>query len=159
MNIKSILVEAHIVRKRNKEFEFLLLKRSENQKYPNIWQMVTGKIKKNEKAFLSAIREIKEETNIRVNNLFVVPNVNSFYNFDDDSMNLIPVFVTIIDGKENVMLSDEHQDYKWVRKDEANKLLAWPGQENSVNIIHSYLTNEKDNLNFIEINIAEQFIE
>lgn len=155
MNIKSKLIEAHIVRKRNIEYEFLLLKRAKNQKYPNIWQMVTGKIKKSEKAFTTAIREIKEETNIHINNLFVVPNVNSFYNSDDDSMNLIPVFVTIVDSKENVTISDEHQDYKWVGKEEANKLLAWPGQENSVNIIHSYLTNKKDKLNFIQINITE----
>lgn len=153
LEINSNLIEAHIVREANNKVEFLLLRRSSNQKYPNIWQMVTGKIKDNEKAYSTAIREINEETNISVENLYVVPNVNSFYNSDDDSVNMIPVFVTIVDKNVNVILSDEHQEYKWLCKKEANDLLAWPGQEQSVNIIHDYLSKRKESLNFIEISI------
>ena len=42
------VVDCHIFRWDNGEPVFLLLKRSENQMYPGIWQCVTGKIEKNE---------------------------------------------------------------------------------------------------------------
>ena len=153
MEINSTLIEAHIARERNGKIEFLLLKRANDQKYPNIWQMVTGKINENEKAYSTAIREIKEETNITVKNICIVPNVNSFYNSDDDSINLIPVFLTKINAEIEVQISNEHQDYKWVNIKEAKKLLAWPGQIKSVKYIHDYLSNKKESLNFIEITI------
>lgn len=154
MEIKSNLIEAHIVRLIDGKIEFLLLKRSEHEKYPNIWQMVTGKVRKAEEGFKAAIREIKEETNINVSNLFVVPNVNPFYNSDDDSVNLIPVFVTEVNLDTVVKISDEHQDYQWANKKEAKELLAWPGQSESVKIIHSFFSRKQKNLNFIEIDIT-----
>ena len=40
------VVDCHIFRWDNGEPVFLLLKRSENQMYPGIWQCVTGKIEK-----------------------------------------------------------------------------------------------------------------
>ncbi len=151
MNISTNLIEIHIVRIINGKIEYLLLQRSEDKLYPNIWQMVTGKPNKNELAYETAIREIKEETNLSTKKIFIVPNVNSFYNSFDDSVNFVPVFLSIVKNDEEVKISPEHQDYKWLRRKEAKKLLAWPGQAESVDIIHDYLTNKKENLNFIEI--------
>lgn len=153
MEVKSNLVEAHIVRIKNNTLEFLLMQRADNQKYPNIWQMVTGKIKKDELAYETAKREIFEETNLVIENLFVVPNVNHFYDSNDNSMNLVPVFVTKVKYDSEIIISDEHQKYEWLKKKEAKKRLAWPGQSKSVNIIYEYFNNKTENLNFIEINI------
>ena len=50
MNIKSNLIEAHIIRKTNIGLEFLLMKRAPDKIYAGVWQMVTGRVKKNEKA-------------------------------------------------------------------------------------------------------------
>lgn len=151
MEIKSNLVEAHIVRIKNNKVEFLLLQRSENEKYPNIWQMVTGKIRDDELAYETAKREIFEETSLVIDNLFVVPNVNHFYDSNDNSMNLVPVFVTIVKFDSEIEISSEHQKYEWLKKKETNKRLAWPGQSESVKQIYNYLKGKKENLNFIEI--------
>lgn len=153
MEIKTKLIEAHIVTEINDKIEFLLLKRSVSELYPNIWQMVTGKIRQNEKGYETAIREIKEETNLEINNLFVVPNVNPFYNSEDNTMNLVPVFMTIVDHNSDIIISNEHQKYKWVNKKEAKNKLAWPGQSYSVEIIHDYMTKKSKNLNFIEVKL------
>ncbi len=155
MDIQVKLIEAHIVRQIGTKIEFLLLKRSENQLYPNIWQMVTGKIREKEKAYETVMREIKEETNLSIKNLFVVPHVNPFYNSTENSMNLVPVFVAIVPSDSKVVISDEHQKYKWVVKKEAKNKLAWPGQYYSVNLIHRYLSKKSENLNFIEVKISE----
>lgn len=153
MEIKTGLIEAHIVRIIDRNIEFLLMQRSENEKYPNIWQMVTGKIKTNELAYETAKREIFEETNLIIDNIFVVPNVNHFYDSNDNSMNLVPVFVTKVKPESVVKISKEHQQFKWLKKKEAKKRLAWPGQSKSVDLIYNYLVGKKENLNFIEIDI------
>ena len=58
------VVDCHIFRWEDTKPVFLLLKRSENQMYPGIWQCVTGKIEQNEKPHETAIRELKEETGL-----------------------------------------------------------------------------------------------
>lgn len=155
MIIDSILIEAHIFRKHENGIEFLLLKRSEGQLYPNIWQMVTGSIEANEKAYQTAIREIKEETGLRADKFWVVPNVNSFYSFQKDEMCLIPVFAANVRNDAIVKISDEHCEYRWVCKEEAKKLLAWPGQRKSVEIIHDYFMNQNSFFQFVEIDLTE----
>lgn len=79
MKIISNMVEAHIFRINKSEMEFLLLKRAEKEVYPGLWQMVSGKVKNNEKAYNAALREINEETGIVPSKLWIVPNINSFH--------------------------------------------------------------------------------
>lgn len=152
MKIISNLIEAHIFRESKKGIEFLLLKRSEDQHYPGLWQMVTGKIKRGEKAYQTALREIKEETGLVPTQLWVAPTVNSFYEPKDEFICLIPVFAVRVET-EKVKISSEHTEYKWVKKQTAQKLLAWEGQRKSVQIIEDYFLNEKSFFHFVEIGI------
>jgi dATP pyrophosphohydrolase len=151
MEIISKLIEAHIYRNNN-GIEFLLLKRSPMQIYPNIWQMVTGKIKSDEKAYEAAVREVYEETNLNPKNIWVVPNVNHFYDWIGDYICNVPVFLIEVDSISNLKISDEHNEYKWVSYEEAINLLAWPGQKKSLEIIYYFLTNENSPLQFNKIN-------
>ena len=84
MQIISNMIESHIFREVKNGIEFLLLKRSDNQIYGGLWQMVTGKIKEGEKAYQTALREIEEETRLKPLKLWVVPNVNSFYSHENN---------------------------------------------------------------------------
>lgn len=152
MRIVSTMIEAHIFRETKKGIEFLLLKRADYQVYPGLWQMVTGKIKENEKAYQTAIREIKEETVLTPLQLWVVPTVNSFYEPKDEYICLLPVFAAIVEA-DKIQLSDEHTEYKWVNKEEAQKLLAWEGQRKAVQIIEDYFLNEKKFFHFVEIKL------
>lgn len=153
MNVASNLIEAHIFRLAGKELEFLLLKRSEKEIYPGLWQMVTGSIDDNEKAYQTAIREIKEETGLTPVKFWVVPNVNSFYSPKQNSICMVPVFAALVADDSNVNISGEHSEYKWVGKDDAIKLLAWPGQRNSVETIYEYFKNQQNFLFFMEISL------
>ena len=144
MKIISNLIEAHIFREMNGVIEFLLLKRSPVQYIPNLWQMVSGKIKTDEKAFECALREIKEETGLMPDHLWVVPNVNSFYSADTDSITTLPVFAAKIKFESEIQLSEEHVAYKWLSSDEAIMQLAWEGQRKSVEIITDYSINKKN---------------
>jgi len=154
MQLVTFLIEAHIFRQTSEnEIEFLLLKRADGEKYSNVWQMVTGSIYGNEKAYETALREIKEETGLTPKQFWVVPNVNSFYEPSKDYICQVPVFAALVENDSSVLISDEHKDYKWVTLKEAKKLLAWRGQRISVDTIYEYFTKEKSFLNFVEIKI------
>ena len=151
MKIISNLIEAHIFREQNGKIEFLLLKRSPEQYYPNLWQMVSGKIKESETAYNTALREIKEETNLSPQKFWVAPTVNSFYSPDQDYICLLPIFAAKVKFDSEVVLSIEHTEYKWVAPEEAKEMLAWDGQRKSVDVIIDYVLNRNSFLNFIEI--------
>jgi dATP pyrophosphohydrolase len=153
MKVISNLIEAHIFRERNGELEFLLLKRASYQYYPNLWQMVSGKIKEGERAYQTALREIKEETNLIPEKLWIAPNINSFYSPDDEYISLIPVFAAKVSQDSEVIISSEHSEFKWVNKDEAKNFLAWEGQRKSIDVIAEYFISRKSFLNFVEIKI------
>lgn len=151
MKIISNLIEAHIFRETVSGIEFLLMKRIEKQSYPGLWQMVTGKIEGEEKAHQTTLREIKEETGLLPVQLWVAPTINSFYEPKDEYICLLPVFAARVKVEMNVILSEEHTEYKWVGKHEAKKLLAWSGQREAVDIIEDYFLNEKSFFHFVEI--------
>ena len=155
MEILANMVEAHIFREIGIDLEFLLLKRSDKVIYPNLWQMVNGKIKKGEKAYETALREIKEETGLIPERLWVVPNVNSFYSHENDNIMMLPVFAAQVKGNQDVIISDEHCDYQWLNTKSAKEILAWTGQRKSVDIIVNYIKKEINFLDLVEIRIKQ----
>ncbi len=156
MKIISNMIEAHVFKESKDGIEFLLLKRSEGEIYPGLWQMVNGSIEQNEKAYETALREIKEETGLVPEKFWTAPNVNSFYSHEKNCMMILPVFAAKVNGKIPVKICEEHCDFKWSKPEEAKKLLAWQGQRKSVDIITQYYLKEIDFLNFIEIEINLQ---
>ena len=151
MQIISDLVEAHVFRISDERMEFLSLKRADRSVYPGLWQMVTGKIKRDESAYKAALREIKEETGLTPEKLWIVPNINSFYDHSRDVICNLPVFACKVSPDSKVFISEEHSEFQWVKSETAKSLLAWPGQKKSVDIITEYFSKENSLLNFIEI--------
>lgn len=143
MKIIDDIIEAHIFRLIEGRIEFLLLKRAANEVYPLLWQPVTGRMNEGETAYEAALREITEETNLTPGEFWVVPNVNSFYNPNKDTVSLIPVFAGRVAADSEITISEEHDDYGWFEFEEAIRLMAWPGQRKSAEIINRYFHHEK----------------
>lgn len=87
------------------------------------------------------------------NKFWIVPNVNSFYSPEKDIVIMIPVFAAQVSENSKVIISSEHSEFRWVKKDDAKKLLAWNGQRTSVDTIYQYFTSEKSTLFFNEIKL------
>ena len=141
MKIAAEYIEVHIFRKLNEKTEFLILKRAETETYPGIWQPVTGAIIDGEKAYETALREIKEEINVEPVKFWVAPNVSSFYLPEKDCVSFVPVFAAEIPADAEVKISDEHSEYKWVAFEEAQKKFAWKEQRESLNVVNEYFNN------------------
>lgn len=147
------MIEAHLFRDTGNRLEFLLLKRAEKEIYPGLWQMVSGKIKSGETAYAAALREINEETGLIPEKLWVAPKVNSFYSHEKDTITLVPVFAALISIDSGVQISDEHSAYGWYTIEDAEELLAWPGQREAIRIINDYFSSRMSFLNFTEIKL------
>ena len=155
--IKVRVIDCHIAYYDDKksDWKFLLLKRSEdipNQRYPGIWQGVTGKIESSELPYKTALRELTEETGLKAEKLWTIDKVNTFYDAGKNIMTLVPVFGVVVNSV-NVLLSREHSEYKWCDINETIKLLAWEQQKKGIYIFYQMLRENKDRLKILEINI------
>tara|TARA_Y100000748_G_scaffold136828_1_gene114782 strand:+ start:551 stop:1012 length:462 start_codon:yes stop_codon:yes gene_type:complete len=144
------VIDAYVYIPTNDGLLFLLLKRAKTKMYEHIWQGVAGKIEKGEKSWETAKRELKEETGLKPNKMFIVDHVSKFYEQIDDRINLVPVFGIEV-NKQEVILSDEHSEYKWVTIDEALDLLVWTGQKQAIKIVNNMILSKDDRMRWSEI--------
>ena len=131
---------------------FLLLKRAKTKMYEHLWQGVAGKIEKGEKSWETAKRELLEETGLIPKKMFIADHVSKFYEAKDDRINFVPVFGIEVNTKE-VVLSDEHCDYKWVMIEEALDLLVWTGQKQAIIIVNDMILCNDDRMKWSEIEV------
>ena len=76
--IKVRVIDAYVYRKTKKGILYLILKRAKTKIYEHLWQGVAGKIKKGEKSWEAAVRELKEETGLDPIRIFVADHVSRF---------------------------------------------------------------------------------
>jgi dihydroneopterin triphosphate diphosphatase len=134
--------DCHVVRSRDGVTEVLLLRRSAHKIYAGDWRMVGGKLQDDETAWQACLREVSEETGLNADRLFVVPYLNRFYEWTQDRVNEIPVFVALTDGSDPV-LDAEHDGWAWLSPDDAAALLPWPGQRGGLRAAIALLQDER----------------
>ena len=154
-NIKVRVVDCYVYQQTDKGLKFLILKRNEKKLYEHLWQGVAGKIEKDEEAWQTAIRELKEETGLDPVKMFVADHVSQFYEKHGDRVNLVPVFGIEVDSK-NVILSDEHIEYKWVDFKEAFDTLVWNGQKKGIQTVYNMVLNNDERIRWTTIEINKE---
>ena len=120
------VVDVYPYRVREERLELLVLRRSLGRVYAGEWRIVGGKIEPGEAAWQAALRETREEVGCHPTRLWVVASVNTFYEWQNDRVNVIPSFAAELN--RDPILDDEHDDWAWLPPDEATARLAWPEQ-------------------------------
>ena len=146
------VIDAYVYITTDNGILFLLLKRAKTKMYEHLWQGVAGKIEKGEKSWETAKRELLEETGLIPKKMFIADHVSKFYEAKDDRINFVPVFGIEVNTKE-VVLSDEHCDYKWVTIEKALDLLVWTGQKQAIIIVNDMILCNDDRMKWSEIEI------
>ena len=144
------VIDAYVFNRKSKEIRFLLLKRAKTKIYEHLWQGVAGKIEAGETSWEAAIRELKEETGFEPIRIFVADHVSKFYEAHGDWVNLVPVFGIEVEDEE-VILSDEHCEFKWVDFNTAHQTLIWSGQKDGIAAIFNMLNSDDDRIKWSEI--------
>ena len=110
-NIK-LIVRALVENNKN---EILMLKRNSNDSFPNEWQFPGGKVEFGENPGTAIARELEEETGINLTASYPV-NVESKLSEDGEEQIIEIHYKCIPLGSEEVWLSKEHTDYRWVNQ-------------------------------------------
>ena len=80
--------------------------------------------------------------------LYIFQNI--FYSHENNYISLLPVFAAKVDCRSKIKICYEHYDWKWIKPGGAKKLLAWPGQKKSIDIITEYFLKKRNFLDMIE---------
>lgn len=108
------------------KYSFLLMKRVPEK--GGFWQPLTGGVEHGETLEEAIRREAAEETGIT--EMVEVVDSNYHYEFTDEGRSHVEyIFGAEVPTGTNVRLSHEHDDLRWVSKDEALQLLKWPGNK------------------------------
>ena len=97
------------------ENRILISKREKKKLLADLWEFPGGKIKKNESAESAVIREIEEETNLKVKSPIYLGSVKHHYSHFGVNITLFLSYPKSIQG-----LSTE-QEYKWILLDDIDK--------------------------------------
>ena len=148
------VIDAYIYHYSKDKLSFLILKRSKTKIYEHLWQGVAGKIEKGETASQTAIRELKEETGLVPYRMFVADHVSTFYESNFDQINLVPVFGIEVKSLD-VILSEEHCQFKWTTFEEAYDILTWNGQKKGLKIVNEMLNSQDDRIKWSNVLIKK----
>ncbi|MFP4104625.1 MAG: NUDIX hydrolase [Phycisphaerae bacterium] len=110
----------------------LLLKRSADESYCGLWQQVTGAVHEGETAPQAAVREVGEETGLTPTRLYSANQLQSFYDPHRDGITTLVVLVAFVPPGSGVVLSEEHDEFRWVCPGEAVKMFTFREQGESL---------------------------
>ncbi|MBU0612891.1 NUDIX domain-containing protein [Patescibacteria group bacterium] len=106
-----------------KDNKYLVIKRSsEAEFFPGLWDFLGGKLEKGENAFDGIVREVKEETSLKIAPAKVV----GLYEIEEKNTLLRFSVFSVKSVSGEVQLSSEHTDYKWLTKREVLNLEVSP---------------------------------
>lgn len=137
------LIDLYPYRLTNHKPEYLLLKRSADRIYHGQWRMIGGKVQSGEFYWQAALRELKEETGLFPDLLWVIPSVNCFYEAKTDQIHSIPAFAAQISVNSTVTLDGEHSEYQWFPIKKAIKMILWPEQVRLLQLTDQLLTSNQ----------------
>lgn len=124
--IRSFGVSVVLLRNAETETEVLLLRR--NHTLVGEWCQIAGGIEDGEKAWETALREVKEETGLTCARLYSADICEQFYEADRNAITMFPVFVGFVDAGAQVTLNEEHSEFCWTSLTTALNMVPFAGQ-------------------------------
>jgi len=107
----------------NSSGKILLLKRAETEDYlPGIWEDMGGRIKQFEEPEEALRREVREETGLEIEILKPLAVFHDYYGERTAENEMLLITYWCKTESDQVALSEEHSEHKWVSADEALEL-------------------------------------
>jgi len=110
----------------------VLLLRRAGDHLPGVWSQVAGGIEAGERAWQAALRELAEETALVPLDFFSGDICEQYYDHEVEGITIFPVFVALVAAGAEPTLNHEHSEYTWATRAEAEALLPFAGQRNTL---------------------------
>ncbi len=115
--ISKVVVGAVIV----KDDKVLILQRSADETtYPNLWELPSGKKEESESVEQTLVREVKEEAGIEISAVEQIAAFNYQIEKEFEVHNCTQINFLATAEKSDVVLSLEHQHWRWISEEEIN---------------------------------------
>jgi 8-oxo-dGTP pyrophosphatase MutT (NUDIX family) len=128
------VVDVYVIRPLPEGWQVLVLRRANDTRCPGAWESVHGRIEADEKPERAAVREVLEETGLRVSRLYNV-TVQPFYLHTINTIQIAIVFAAFVDEPAQVALGGEHQDFEWLSPHDASTRFVWPREKEALSHI------------------------
>jgi 8-oxo-dGTP diphosphatase len=117
--ISDLVVGAYIV---NKSSAVLLLQRAADEFKANLYELPSGGVEENESIAQALCREVMEETSLRIKE--ILQYIGNFDYINEDGLAARQLnFLASVEDTDAVVLSDEHQNWAWFSRDDADSEL------------------------------------
>lgn len=119
MKYHRVCVTAHI---RNEDKVLIALRSADDDFLPGHWEQVGGSLDTGEDPVDGLKREVKEETGLSIE---VIKPYYVYHYIDEADDSVVEIaFICKVMGSNEVSLSPEHQEYKWITADQTDSVLA-----------------------------------
>lgn len=117
--------------------KMLLIRRSAtDNRRPGQWDIPGGMVEANEMLESAAVRECIEEAGIEITQEKIQLIYSDRHYFEDDKSKLVNWLVFYgLSEQDSVVLSSEHDEYKWVHASEAVSLLEYDRYKNAIGFL------------------------
>jgi 8-oxo-dGTP pyrophosphatase MutT (NUDIX family) len=142
--LRPDLVACWIYRVGEAGLEILLIHRAPGRMYPGLWQCVTGRLESGETIMAGALREVAEETGLRgadIEAFFETDIINWFHEATIDGMWSEVVFAARVRPEARPLISDEHDDLRWVTPAQGHELVVWQSYHQAIEQVEWLVAN------------------
>jgi type II secretory ATPase GspE/PulE/Tfp pilus assembly ATPase PilB-like protein/8-oxo-dGTP pyrophosphatase MutT (NUDIX family) len=124
-------VDVIVIRPLPEGWRVLALRRAPGTRCPGAWEPVHGHIEAGEEPEDAAIREVREETGLSIERLYVV-RVQPFYLRKVRAVEMAIVFAAFVSEPAAVAIAVEHDDHAWLTVEDALARYGFPGERASL---------------------------
>lgn len=111
--MQTLITMHALIKHKNK---YLILQRADDRSNPGYWNCVTGHVKEKESVEETAIREVKEETNL---DGVIIKTVDPFVHMQNEKRWIIFPYLVEVENISNIKIDDrESKDFKWIEIDD-----------------------------------------
>jgi type II secretory ATPase GspE/PulE/Tfp pilus assembly ATPase PilB-like protein/8-oxo-dGTP pyrophosphatase MutT (NUDIX family) len=130
------VVDVYVVRPLPEGWKILAVQRSNDTRCPGAWETIHGRLEPDELPQDGALRELTEETGLKVSRLYNV-TVQPFYLHSLGAVQLAVVFAAFVEEPAVVELGPEHQTFEWLSPLEAGSRFIWPREREALShVLH-----------------------
>ncbi len=133
-------VDVFVIRPLASGWRVLALQRATNTRCPGAWEPVHGHIEAGEEPQDAAIREVREESGLAIERLYIV-RVQPFYLRKTRTVEMAIVFAAFVAEPAEVTIAGEHQAHAWLTIDEAMARYGFPAERASLREIVELLSS------------------